>query len=216
MDDVKQIQNRTGQRPVQYLAELGLLDNRLITAHSVHVNADELDLLLENDVKVVHVPESNMKLSSGVAMISDMIKIGLKMGIGTDGCASNNNLDLFEEMDTAAKMAKVFTLDPTHLDAGSVLKMATSWGARVMGLEKEIGTIEKGKKADIIIVDLESPHMVPLYNPVSQIVYSASGADVKDVIVNGRILMKDRVFQTLDSKEIMERVKTISKEIRIS
>jgi 5-methylthioadenosine/S-adenosylhomocysteine deaminase len=150
-----------------------------------------------------------MKLSSGVARVADMAKMGMKMGIGTDGCASNNNLDLFQEMDTAAKLAKVFTLDPTNMDAATVLKMATSWGACIMGLENEIGTIEVGKKADIIVIDTDCPHMIPLYHPISQIVYSANGGDVRHVIVNGKILMRDRVFQTLDPEEIMERVQTI-------
>ena len=140
--------------------------------------------------------------------------MGLTVGLGTDGCASNNNLDLFQEMDTAAKLGKVFALNPVNMDAGTVMKMATSWGAKILGLEKEIGTIEVGKKADIIVVDLQSPHLVPLYNPLSTLVYSASGADVKDVIVNGQILMKERVFQTLDPNEIIERVSAISRKIR--
>ena len=116
-------------------------------------------------------------------------------------------------MDCAAKLSKVFTLNPVNMDAITILKMVTSWGATVLGLEKEIGTIEVGKKADIIVVDLQSPHLVPLYNPLSAIVYSASGADVKDVIVNGRVLLKDRAFCTLDPDEIMERVRALSRGI---
>jgi 5-methylthioadenosine/S-adenosylhomocysteine deaminase len=149
-----------------------------------------------------------------VARIPEMLRRGMTVGIGTDGCASNNNLDLFKEMDSAAKLGKVFTGDPVNMDAGTVLKMATSRGARIMGLENETGTIEKGKKADIIVVDLNSPHMVPLYNPFSAMVYSAQGSDVRDVIVNGKILMKGRRFQTLDQEEAMERVKAISSRIR--
>lgn len=212
-DDVEEIIERSGERPVQYLNRLGLLSNDLIASHSIHLRDDEIDLLSEKDVKIVHLPESNMKLSSGVARVSEMLKSGLTVGIGTDGCASNNNLDLFQEMDSAAKLGKVFTLDPVDMAAGTVLKMATSFGAKIMGLESEIGTIERGKKADIIVLDLESPHMVPLYDPVSLIVYAASGADVKDVIVNGKILLKERQFQTLDQDEIMERVKEIGLEI---
>jgi 5-methylthioadenosine/S-adenosylhomocysteine deaminase len=154
-----------------------------------------------------------MKLSSGVARVSEMVRLGMNVGLGTDGCASNNNLDLFQEMDSAAKLGKVFTLNPVNMDAITVLKMVTSWGATLLGLEKEIGTIEVGKKADIIVLDLQSPHLVPLYSPLSAIVYSANGADVKDVIVNGRILFKDRTFRTLDPDEIIERVTTLSKEI---
>jgi 5-methylthioadenosine/S-adenosylhomocysteine deaminase len=212
-EDVSEIMNRTGQRPVHYLDKIGVLNDDLIAAHAVHLNDEEMELLSRKGVKIVHSPESNMKLSSGVARVSEMVGMGMTVGLGTDGCASNNNLDLFQEMDTAAKLAKVFTLNPVNMDAGTVLKMATSWGAKILGLEKETGTIEKGKKADIIVVDLQAPHLVPLYNPLSAIVYSASGADVKDVIVNGEILMKERTFRTLDPVEIIERVTAISREI---
>lgn len=213
MEEVDEIVDRKGQRPVHYLNRLGLLGEDLIAAHAIHLNDEEMDLLSQNGVRIVHVPESNMKLSSGVARVSDMVKMGLTVGLGTDGCASNNNLDLFQEMDTAAKIGKVFTHDPVNMDAETVLKMATSWGGKILGLEREIGSIEVGKKADIIVVDIQSPHLVPLYNPTSTIVYSANGADVKDVIVNGQILMKDRNFRTLDPEEIIERVTAISREI---
>lgn len=212
--EVEEILKRTGQRPVQYLKGLGWLRESLIAAHAIHLDDDEIDLLSQGGVRVVHVPESNMKLSSGVARISEMLHRGMTVGIGTDGCASNNNLDLFKEMDSAAKLGKVFTRDPVNMDAGTVLRMATSYGAKVMGMEKETGSIEKGKKADIIVIDMNSPHLVPLYNPVSTIVYSATGSDVKDVIVNGRILMKGRIFQTVDQEEVMDRVKAISLKIK--
>jgi 5-methylthioadenosine/S-adenosylhomocysteine deaminase len=214
-EEVKEIIKRTGQRPVHYLENLGLLSDALIAAHAVHLSRDEIECLSQRGVRIVHVPESNMKLSSGVAKVSEMVRTGLTVGLGTDGCASNNNLDLFQEMDSAAKLGKVFGLDPVKMDAGAVLKMATSWGARILGLEAEIGTVEVGKKADLIVVDCESPHMVPLYNPLSTIVYSASGADVKDVVVDGKVLMKERTFQTLDPDEIMERVIGIGKGIRV-
>lgn len=212
--EVEEVLKKTGKRPVPYLKGLGWLRKNLIAAHSIHLDDDEIDLLSEGGVNIVHVPESNMKLASGVARISEMLNHGMTVGIGTDGCASNNNLDLFKEMDSAAKLGKVFTGDPVNMDAGTVLKMATSYGAKIMGLEDETGTIEKGKKADIIVIDLNSPHMVPLYNPLSAIVYSAEGSDVRDVIVNGRILMKGRRFQTLEQEEIMERVRAISIRIR--
>jgi 5-methylthioadenosine/S-adenosylhomocysteine deaminase len=212
-EEVREIVNRTGERPVHYLDRLGILDEGLIAAHAIHLGDEEMERLAEKGVKVVHVPESNMKLSSGVARVSEMVRLGLTVGLGTDGCASNNNLDLFQEMDSAAKLGKVSTLNPVNMDATTVMKMVTSWGASLLGLEKEIGTIELDKKADIIVVDLKSPHMVPLYNPLSAIVYSANGADVKDVIVNGRILLKDRTFLTLDPDEIMERVRAFGREI---
>ncbi|MGD9039170.1 MAG: amidohydrolase [Desulfobacteraceae bacterium] len=213
LEEVVEIERLTGKRPVHYLDVLGLLDEGLIAAHAIHLNDGEMECLAKRGVKTVHVPESNMKLSSGVAKVSEMVQLGLSVGLGTDGCASNNNLDLFQEMDSAAKLGKVFTLNPVNMDATTVLKMATSWGASLLGLEKEIGTLEAGKKADIIIVDLNSPHLVPLYNPLSTIVYSASGADVRDVIVNGRILLRDRTFLTLDPDEIIERIKAFGKEI---
>jgi 5-methylthioadenosine/S-adenosylhomocysteine deaminase len=212
-EEVNEIVNRTGKRPVHYLNSLNILDEGLIAAHAIHLNDDEVERLAEKGVKIVHVPESNMKLSSGVARVSEMVRLGLTVGLGTDGCASNNNLDLLQEMDSAAKLGKVSTLNPVNMDATTVLKMVTSWGASLLGLEKEIGTIEVDKKADIIVVDLSSPHLVPLYNPLSAIVYSASGADVKDVIVNGRVLLKDRAFVTLDPDEIIERVTAFGREI---
>ena len=212
--EVEEIIKRTGQRPAPYLKRLGWLRDNLIAAHSIHLDDNEMDLLSRGGVRVVHVPESNMKLSSGVARISEMLHRGMTVGIGTDGCASNNNLDLFKEMDSAAKLGKVFAHDPVNMDAKTVLRMATSYGAKVMGLEKETGTIEKGKKADIIVIDLNSPHLVPLYNPLSTIVYSGVGSDVRDVIVNGKILMKGRKFTTLDQEEIMDRVKAIGLKIK--
>jgi 5-methylthioadenosine/S-adenosylhomocysteine deaminase len=209
-EEANEIITKTGQRPVHYLDKLGILDEGLIAAHAVHLTGDEIGLLAERGVRIVHVPESNMKLSSGVARIAEMVSLGMKVGLGTDGCASNNDLDLFREMDTAAKLGKVFAQDPENMDAATVVKMATSWGGAVLGIEEEVGTIEIGKKADIIVVDLRSPHLVPFYHPFSALVYSANGADVRDVIVNGRLLLRDRTYQTLDPDEIMERVRALT------
>jgi 5-methylthioadenosine/S-adenosylhomocysteine deaminase len=213
-EEVEEVIRRTGIRPVLHLNHLGLLNQSFIGVHAVHLEDEEIELLARNRVGIVHSPESNMKLASGMARVSEMVKKGVVLGLGTDGCASNNNLDLFKEMDMAAKLSKVRTLDPVNMGAATVLKMATVWGAKVLGLEKEIGTIEVGKKADIITVDLRKPHLVPLYNPLSTIVYSASGADVKDVVVNGKVLMKDRNFTALDAEEVMAKVREISEKIR--
>lgn len=213
--EVEEIMARTGKRPVPYLEGLGILSDKLIAAHAIHLDDEEMDTLAQRGVKLVHVPQSNMKLASGAARVSQMLKRGITLGLGTDGCASNNNLDLFEEMDTAAKMDKVFTLDPLSMNAETVLRMATIRGAALLGLDKEIGSLEVGKKADIIVIDLQAPHLVPLYNPYSTLVYSANGGDVKDVVVNGKILMKDRRPLTLDPDEIMDRVTAISKGIRV-
>ena len=213
-EEVEEIRKKTGQKPLKYLDSLGLANENLIAAHAVHLDNEEMDLLAAKGVRVVHVPESNMKLAAGVARIPEMVKMGVPVGIGTDSCASNNNLDLFQEMDTAAKLHKVCNMDPVTMNAETVMKMATSRGAKILGLENEIGTIEKGKRADIIVLDLQSPHMIPLYNPISTLVYSANGGDVKDVIVNGRVLMKERIFMTLDPEEIMGRVREISRKVR--
>jgi 5-methylthioadenosine/S-adenosylhomocysteine deaminase len=212
--EVSEMLKRTGERPAVHLDRLGILNRNLIAVHAIHLDPEEMDLLCRGGVRVVHTPESNMKLASGTCRAWEMIGRGLHLGLGTDGCASNNDLDLFREMDVAAKLQKVYCMEPTHMDAGTVLKMATSWGAGVLGLDGEIGTIEKGKKADVIVVDMNRPHMAPLYNPVSNLVYSACGADVKDVIVDGKVLMKDRAFQTLDPVEIMSRVRKIAEDIR--
>ncbi|MEW6669975.1 MAG: amidohydrolase [Thermodesulfobacteriota bacterium] len=212
-EEVSAVLRRTGVRPAFHLENLGLLGEGLIAAHAIHLDDAELELLSLRVPKVVHTPESNMKLASGVARVPEWVDRGLCPGLGTDGCASNNDLDLFREMDTAAKVGKVFTMDPTRLSASIVLKMATVWGAGVLGLEREIGTLEVGKKADIIVVDLRSPHHVPLYQPFSTLVYSTSGSDVRHVVVNGRLLLKDRRFLTLDAEEIMARVREISREI---
>jgi 5-methylthioadenosine/S-adenosylhomocysteine deaminase len=214
-EEVIETIKKTGQRPVPYLDRIGLVQRGLIAAHAIHLEDREMDLLQEKGVRVVHVPESNMKLCSGVAKVSEMMKRGMVVGIGTDGCASNNNLDLFQEMDIAAKLSKVFTLDPVSLNARTVLKMATSFVAVIAGFGTEVGTLEVGKKADLAVIDANSPQLTPIYDPFSALVYSASGADVRDVIVNGRVLMKNRRFMTLDSEEIMANVRRISRSIVI-
>ena len=212
-EEVTEIKKRTGLRPVFYLDDLGLLNSRLIAAHAIYLNEEEIDLLAKRHVKIAHCPESNMKLGLSIPPVVEMLEKGITVGLGTDGCASNNNLDLFGEMDTTSKLAKIANLDPTLLDARTVLKMATVGGAKVIGLENRVGTIEPGKKADIIIVDTNTPHMTPIYNPYSQLVYSATGGDVRDVIINGEIVLRDRQFTTLDSDDIISEVKSLSRSI---
>ncbi len=213
-EEVHEVLARTGKRPVSYLESVQLLSNRMIAVHCVHLADEEMELIARRGVGVVHCPESNMKLASGPAKISRMMEKGALVGLGTDGCASNNDLDLFQEMDTAAKLDKVYTSNPMNMQASTVLKMATCWGARVLGLEREIGTIEVGKKADIIVVDLQSPHLVPLYHPISTLVYAASGGDVKHVMIDGKIVMRDRRITHVDSAEVMAKVKEITEKIR--
>ncbi len=214
-EEVSETLKNSGRRPAHFLDQLGLLDSRLIAAHGVHLDETEIRCLYKRGTSVIHVPESNMKLSSGIAPLETIMAMGLKAGLGTDGCASNNNLDLFGEMDTAAKLAKVSTGKPDAAKAFQVLKMATLGGAAALGLEKETGSLEMGKKADIIVIDLNSPHLCPLFHPASALVYSACGADVKDVIVNGVTLMRERKLCSLDQDEIMAKVREISEKIRL-
>ena len=215
LTEVSEILEISGKRPAHYLDQLGLVNAHLIAAHGVHLDETELQCLHKNGAKLVHVPESNMKLASGIAPLDRITAIGLTTGLGTDGCASNNNLDLFGEMDTAAKLAKVSTRNPEALKAYRVLEMATLGGATALGLDKETGSLERGKKADIIVVDLKSPHLCPMFDPVSALVYSAGGADVKDVVVNGVPLMREKEFCSLDQDEIMAKVREISKRIHL-
>lgn len=200
-----EVVKRYGQRPVAHLSSLGLLTPRLIADHVVHVDSAEMDLLAQTGVKVVHNPESNLKLASGISPVSELIARRIPVGLGTDGCASNNNLDLFGEMDTAAKLAKVNTLDPTVLNAETVLRMATIEGARVLGMADRIGSLEIGKQADVIVLDTRKPHLTPMYNPYSQLVYAATGHDVCHAIIDGRIVMEDRRLLTLDVAEVLAR-----------
>ena len=204
--ECEEMMQRYGRRPVEYLENLGLLSPSLIACHCVWLTEAEMDLLAWRGVKTVHNPESNMKLASGVAPIPELLTRGVTVGLGTDGCASNNNLDMFQEMDFAAKLHKVHRLDPTVMSAQEVLQMATWGGAKVLGLEKEIGSLEVGKKADIIIMDLYRPHLQPLYHIVSHLVYSATGADVRDMIINGRLIMQNHKLLTLNEDEIFQKV----------
>ncbi len=212
----EQIRKRYGVSPTQHLARLGLLDENLIAVHCVVVSEADQKTLAAAGVKVAHCPESNMKLASGVAPVVELLRRGVCVGLGTDGCASNNNLDLFQEMDSAAKLHKVHRLDPTVMDARTVFRMATRDGARVLGLESRVGSLEAGKKADIIILDLDQPHLTPLYNIYSHLVYAARGADVTRVIINGRTVMKDRQLLSLDLREILSRANRFAETLRLA
>jgi 5-methylthioadenosine/S-adenosylhomocysteine deaminase len=213
-DEEDQIQDRYGVSPVKHLRRLGLLDERLIAVHCVVLSEEDRKTLAARGVKVVHCPESNMKLASGVAPVVDLLSRGVAVGLGTDGCASNNNLDLFQEMDSAAKLHKVHHLDPTVMDARTVFRLATRGGARVLGMESRVGSLEAGKKADVILLDLDQPHLTPLYHIYSHLVYAARGADVTRVIIDGRTVMKDRRLLTLDLQEILSRANRFAEKLR--
>jgi len=191
-----------GASPIDYLNRIGFLGNRVIAAHVVWPSAEELGLLKKLGVGIVHNPQSNMKLASGVAPVPEMLRQDLPVGLGTDGAASNNDLNLWEEMDTAAKLHKVMSKDPKVLTAEEAFEMATLRGARALHLEKEIGSIEKGKRADIVIVDSDDLNQTPSYNIYSDLVYATKAADVRSVIVEGRVIMRDRRLLTLNEETI--------------
>lgn len=214
--EAKQLKEKLGKRATHFLRELGYLNERFFAFHCVVMDDDDIKIFADNGCKVVHNPESNMKLASGVAPISNMLSQGVTVGLGTDGCASNNNLDMFQEMDTAAKLEKVERLDPTVMSAPTVTRMATLDGARVLGMEGLVGSLEIGKKGDIIIIDLNRPHLTPMYNAYSHLVYAAKGDDVKTVLINGRIVMEDWKLLTINEDEVMDRVHRISHRVRKS
>jgi 5-methylthioadenosine/S-adenosylhomocysteine deaminase len=205
LNEVLEIKKKYAKTPIEHLESLGLLGPHLTADHCVHLEPSDIETMAEHGVKVVHNPESNMKLASGIAPVPELIKQGVTVGLGTDGCASNNNLDLFSEMDTAAKLHKVHAMDPTVVDAVSVLRMATIEGARALGLQDITGSLEAGKKADVIVIDTQKPHLTPVYNAVSTLVYAASGNDVTHSVINGKLVMEDRNLLTLDLDEIIAR-----------
>jgi 5-methylthioadenosine/S-adenosylhomocysteine deaminase len=213
-DEVQETMRRYGRTPVAHLAHLGVLSGRVIADHCVWLSEEDRATIAEKKVKVVHNPESNLKLASGIAPAADLLRRGITVSLGTDGCASNNDLDMLSEMDTCAKIHKGVLRDPTALPAKEVLRMATVYGARTLGLDDKIGKLEPGMLADIVILDFNKPHLTPCYDPISHIVYSARGSDVRDVMVHGQWLMRNREFTTIDMGEVKARVKEIARRVR--
>ncbi len=209
------IQKKYAKSAIRLLRETGLLECDLIAYHCVALTDEDINTLAQAHCRIVHNAESNMKLASGMAPVSKMLQAGIVLGLGTDGCASNNNLDMFAEMDSAAKLEKVVRLDPTVMPARTVVRMATCNGARVLGYE-DIGQLTPGMKADIIIIGLSKPHLTPLYNEYSHLVYTVGGADVDTVIINGQVIMKDRQLTTIDETEVINRVKHLAQGIKNS
>ncbi len=197
--------------PVAYLDSLGILDPGVIAVHCVWLSEADMDILARRGCRLVTCPESNMKLASGVAPVPAMLARNIMVGLGTDGCASNNDLDLFGEMDSCAKLAKVHSLQPAILPAHDVLRMATSMGAACLGIE-DVGTLEEGMKADLILINSRSPRLTPLFSP-DLLVYGARGADVDTVIVDGRVVVDHGELLTMDVKEIMTKVRTMAGKI---
>ncbi|MEP6946169.1 MAG: amidohydrolase [Acidobacteriota bacterium] len=191
-----------GSTPMAYLAKIGFLSNRLITAHDIWITPEEIDLMKRYGVGAAHCPQSNMKLASGVAPIPLMLTKDIAVGLGTDGAASNNDLDMWEEMDTAAKLHKLISGDPKTLPAEQAFEMGTIRGARALHLDAITGSLENGKRADIAIVDLDSLNQTPYFNIYSSLVYSTKATDVRTVIINGRVVMLDKRLLTLNESVI--------------
>jgi 5-methylthioadenosine/S-adenosylhomocysteine deaminase len=192
-----------GMPPFEYLDSIGFLYDRVVAAHAVWVSIKEMAILRKRGVKVVHNPVCNMKLASGIADVPQLLDKGVTVALGTDGAASNNTLDMFDTVKTCALLHKISTLNPAVLPAYQTLELATIKAAEALGMDREIGSLEKGKKADVILVDTQSPNLTPMNNPISHLVYSARGCDVDTVIVDGKVVMENKVILTLDKEEIL-------------
>jgi 5-methylthioadenosine/S-adenosylhomocysteine deaminase len=196
-----------GMTPIAHMESLGMFKHHVLAAHCVHVNTDDISILASHGVGVVHNPESNMKLASGIAPVTQMLTAGIPVALGTDGASSNNNLDMLQEMRTCALLHKVNTMDATVIPAYQALKMATVNGARALRLDHQIGTLEAGKKADIVLLKIEEAHWIPRYDLIANLVYSAQAGDVNTVIINGQVVMQDRKLSTINETEVLEQAK---------
>ena len=212
-EEVQNCLKQTGKLPVEYLDECGLLDNKVIAAHCTFLHEKELDLLEGKDFHVAVNTICNLKLASGISPMKLFIKHGINFAISTDGVASNNNLDLVEEVKTTSIVHKAINHDPKFLKAYQLLRSITIDAAKVMGKEDSIGSLEIGKLADIIILDTQRIENLPIYNPFSAIVYNMNGSNVNTVITNGNVIMKDRVLLTIDEEELIETSKNLAEQI---
>lgn len=213
--EIEDVSSQKGLRPFEYLDKIGFLGPDVVAAHSVWLSDNEIEIIKKNNVKISHNPCSNMKLASGVAPVSKLIENDICVSIGTDGASSNNNLDLIEELKTASLLQKVSTLDPKVLNSDEAIAMGTIKGAEALGLESEIGSIEVGKKADIVLIDTNSANMVPDSSSLSSnIIYSANGSNVDTTICDGKILMENKKLTILDEEEIYAKARKAIKELK--
>ena len=213
-DEAKTAQERYQMTPVMYLDKLGFLGPSVVAAHAVWASAAEVELLASRQVGIAHNPESNMKLASGIAPVPAYLAAGAAIGLGTDGAASNNDLDMFEAMRLASLLHKVHTGDPRVVSAEQALEMATIGGARALGMSSVIGSLEPAKRADLIVVSVAAARQTPMYNPVSHLVYVARGDDVQTTIVNGHVLMRDRKVVTLDEPAVLREARAWAEKVR--
>jgi 5-methylthioadenosine/S-adenosylhomocysteine deaminase len=210
-------EKKNGASPVQYLERIGVLGPDVVAAHCIFVDETDRKILAQHKVGCVHNPSSNMMIASGVAPVPEMRTAGIAVGLGTDGPAgSNNDLDLMEEIDLAAKLAKITKMNPLALNAQAVVEMATIDGARALHMEKEIGSLEAGKKADLILIGLDKPNAVPMYDVYAQIAYSLKASDVETVVIGGRIVMRDRQLLTVNEKEAIAKAREYQKSVAAS
>jgi len=210
-------EKQNGMSPVQYLEKIGVLGPDVVAAHCIFVDAADQKTLAQRQAGCVHNPSSNMMIASGVSPVPDMRDAGIAVGLGTDGPAgSNNDLDLMEEMDLAAKLAKITRMNPLALNAKAVVEMATIDGARALHMEKEIGSLEKGKKADVILISLDEPNAVPMYDIYAQLAYALKGSDVETVVIGGRVVMRDRKLLTVDQEAAIAKAREYKKKIAAS
>ena len=208
--EVAQIKEQHGCTPVALLQRLGLLDEKTVCVHSVWLEKEDIGLLRESRAKVVTCPESNMKLASGIAPLAELMEAGVPVGLGTDGCASNNDLDLFQEMGCCARLHKVAALEPTRMPAAELLGMATGGGAGVLGMAGRTGRLAIGMRADCIIIDRNQPRLTPFHNPAT-LVYAGRGSDVSTVIIDGRVVMEERQLLSFDLEEALGEVRRLAR-----
>jgi 5-methylthioadenosine/S-adenosylhomocysteine deaminase len=213
-DEMRVAQERRAASPVAYLESLGFLGQGVVGAHGVWVNDADIQTLRMRGVGVSHNPESNMKTASGVAPVPAYLRAGVAVGLGTDGAASNNDLDMFEAMRVAALLHKHETMDPATLPARTILEMATIRGARALGVDARIGSLEPKKRADLITVAASRARQTPMYDPISHLVYVIHGDDVQNSVVNGRVLMRNRKVQTLNEPEIIAEARSWAVKVR--
>jgi len=212
-DEIQTSEKRFRLTPFRYLDSIGFLGPRIVAAHCVWVTPEEIPLLQKHRIGVSHNPESNMKLASGTAPVPAMLAAGLTVGVGTDGAASNNDLDMFEAMRQAALLHKLESGDPTVVGAYTALEMATIAAAKVLGLDRTIGSLEVGKRADLIVVGMRAARQTPVYNPVSHLVYVTRGDDVQTTIVNGRVLMRNRRVLSLNEGAVLAEARALSARV---